>query len=152
MSRPRCLLALAALLAAGTAGPLAAQASEASDTLVHRLAPIVITAEPETQAARRSVLGRLANTDADRRAVIALERENRSLMRTLVRQDTEIAQLEGRLDSLKTVVADSIERTIVSINGLTELTRSRRMQLEARLREAEVHGTTLSSALPENHN
>ena len=65
-----------------------------------------------------------------------LQQENRQLAHELKRYDRRVAQLEGKLDSLKAVEAEK-QRYIAAIENATAQVRAQRLALEARLRAAD---------------
>ncbi|MGQ0712718.1 MAG: hypothetical protein ACT4PJ_03180 [Gemmatimonadaceae bacterium] len=112
-SLPR-LAALAAGIVVLGAAPLFAQSTDSTFSTPHVMAAVVVE----------------ANT---RRASLA---ENRRLSRDLARYDARIVALEHHLDSLKTY-ADSLDRDRVYLEAAAAQARTRRAQVEQRLRELE---------------
>jgi septal ring factor EnvC (AmiA/AmiB activator) len=129
---PHRLLGAAALalgVAFFGAAPLAAQSTD-SVAAPHVMATVVVNGSPGNQ----------------RRASVV---ENARLRRELARYDARIAVLQLHLDSLKTH-ADSLDRDRVYFEAATAQARTRRTQIERRLRELEgrtapVADTTLAT-------
>jgi septal ring factor EnvC (AmiA/AmiB activator) len=129
---PHRLLGAAALalgVAFFGAAPLAAQSTD-SVAAPHVMATVVVNGSPDNQ----------------RRASVV---ENARLRRELARYDARIAVLQLHLDSLKTH-ADSLDRDRVYFEAATAQARTRRTQIERRLRELEgrtapVADTTLAT-------
>lgn len=107
------------------------------DTSVRRvpyqMAAMVISAERNRYVGVRG--GIQARSD-----IWALERENRSLQRKIVRQGEEIDRLESRLNVLQEQESRMITQ-IAGIDSATAQTRAKRQRLEARLRSIREEGT-----------
>ena len=137
MSFPRSLVALAAGAILALSGrPLHAQnavadsAAHRDTTTIQMLAPVHIRAQAPAQ---HDWMGR---ADAAWQ-VEHLEHENHKLTRQLAYYDHTIDRLQSHLDSLKTVVTDSLNQQIAELHAETEQARTQRIALEARLRAAE---------------
>lgn len=103
----------------------------APDTAVHMLAAVQVHAEAP---ADHDWMGR---ADAAWR-IEHLQRENRFLARRLAGYDRTIDRLQAHLDSLKTVVTDSLTREIAEIDAQTAETHAERLALEEKLRTMEA--------------
>ena len=129
---PHRLLGAAALtlgIALVGVAPLAAQSTD-SVAAPHVMATVVVN-----------------GSSRERRASVA---ENARLQRELARYDARILSLQGRLDSLKTF-GDSLARDRVYFEAAAAQARTRRAQVEQRLRELEsrtVPGSGTSRATP----
>jgi hypothetical protein len=134
MTRLRLLAATLAVagLAVLPRAARAQQSAEPADSTVRarELVPIVITAEEKK---KQSWLQRLGL----RSRYSQIERENKEMERTLAFYDRKIARLEAHLDSLKTVVRDSMMKDLARIDSTTHEIRARRLALEARIKELE---------------
>ncbi len=108
-----------------------AQGSPAPVDSFTTLAPVMISAEAP------SIASRVATRLFARAELTAMARENASLERVAAQQNREIAALEARLLYLRTVVTDSLESAIASLDRAALETRVERLRLEARLRALE---------------
>lgn len=89
---------------------------------------------PDSVAAPHVMAAVVVNgSSPNRRASVA---ENVRLQRELARYDARIVALQVRLDSLRTR-ADSVDRDRVYFEAATAQARSRRAQIEQRLRDLE---------------
>jgi hypothetical protein len=134
--------AAAATIVALAGAPLAAQTSEpdslrttspapAAEPRLSSLPPVVsIVTRPDESGFLQRLGGR---PRIDR-----LSRENRRLERDLASYDRQVVRLERHLDSLKTVVSDSLQREIDRAESLAARMRAERLRLEAQLLDYEA--------------
>ena len=104
--------------------------SPATDSMVHRLTPVEISADAEK---KRGVFRRMS----DRSKVTYLQRENRSLERKLAHLDGVMLRLEARLDSLKSA-RELREHGIATLDSTVAAMRAHRARLEASVRVREL--------------
>jgi hypothetical protein len=125
--RPSVLVtALVATVAVPAASSYAQSGSQPDTLKVGTLATVVVVAAPEPNWFVRAF--------ERRKTVVELSAENRRLERTLRRYDAQVARLEVRLDSLKSVEASRLAG-LAAIDDSISATRARRAALEARLAE-----------------
>jgi septal ring factor EnvC (AmiA/AmiB activator) len=96
-----------------------------------------IAAQTADSIARTHVMATVVVDGSTSRQRRASARENATLRRELVRYDARILALQSQLDSLRTY-ADSLDRDRVYFEAAAAQARSRRTQIEQRLRDLEA--------------
>lgn len=130
------LLSTLALAAACTLGGSSLGAQSATTTSVPFESQVATdTASGVRMLPAQRVVAR--QPKASREGVLALMEENRRLAAELRRQDQKVETLTRRLAYLRGPVTDSVHRDIARLDAQAAETRTRRLELEARLNAIE---------------
>ena len=135
-------LAIAAVLSAALASHASAQATQSENVVGSNVLPTVTVTAKRAQP---NVLARAWHMQEDRAQVLAMMDENRRLAAQLRGYDKEVARLEKRLDTVKGE-HDRKVAAIAATDSLTAETRRRRLELEAKLRQADSLGAVASAS------
>ena len=134
-------IAVAAVLSAALASHASAQAGQSGNVVGSNVLPTVTVTAKRAQP---NVLSRAWHMQEDRAQVLAMMDENRRLAAQLRGYDKEVARLEKRLDTVKGE-HDRKVAAIAATDSLTAETRRRRLELEARLRQADSLGAVAAA-------
>ena len=134
-------LAIGAVLSAAIAAQAAAQDAQRDSVVGSNVLPTVtVTAKP----APSNVFSRAWHMQEDRAQVLAMMDENRRLAAQLRGYDKEVARLEKRLDTVKGEY-DRKAAAVAATESQAAETRRRRLELEAKLRQADSLGAVASA-------
>ena len=135
-------IAIGVALSAALASHAAAQATQRDSSAVgsNVLPTVTVTAKP----VQSNVFSRAWHMQEDRAQVLAMMDANRRLTAQLHDCDKQVARLEKRLDTAKGEY-DRKSAAIATTDSLTAAIRRRRLELEAKLRQADSLGAVAAA-------